>query len=155
MNFILAYFIPKLKGFLPIILKTLPWIALTLALFFGGFFYSKSHWQSPLLKQIDVYQKAEKKLTDELNGIKRVAMNDANAAKQKLDEKQKTLNDLQQKYQLEKNKSPKISYKVKDPRPNTGDLTLEFDKKGNMICSKFSDTYTDTLNKMVDEANKK
>lgn len=155
MNFILAYFIPKLKGFLPIVFKNLPWIALILAIWFGGFFYSKSHWQTPLLTQIATYQKAEKKLTDELKSIKQDAINDANSAKEKLDEKQKSLNDLQQKYQLEKNKAPKIVYKVKDPRPNTGDLTLEFDKKGNMVCNKFPDTYTDVLNKMIDEANKK
>ncbi|HET8687734.1 MAG TPA: hypothetical protein VFM18_13870 [Methanosarcina sp.] len=154
MNFILTFLLPRLKGFLPTILKTLPWVMTILVIWFGGFFYSKSYWQSPLLKQIEAYQKAERKLTNDLDDIKKKAESDAKDAQSKLQDKQKNLDDIQQKYILEKNKSPKIVYVVKDPRPNKGDITLEFDKKDNLICNKFSDSYVDTLNKMIDEANK-
>jgi hypothetical protein len=57
-------------------------------------------------------------------------------------------------YESEKNKAPRKIFIVKDPRDSSKNVTIEFNKDGNQVCNRFSDTYLDTLNSMIKEANK-
>lgn len=118
--------------------------------FFLGAFLSRDHWEKPLIEQIDQYKKKETELTASLAQISsnsKLALEEANF---KLDSTTKALDDLLLKY----NRKPKIVYRVKDPRDGSKTIDVEFNENGDQVCRKFPDEYLETLNKMIDEANK-
>lgn len=151
MTLIFALIMNKIKDFL---WRVGPIVAVIAIFFFAGYFQAKDHWQAPLLEEIKQYQNAEKKLTTSIEKIKSDAETSAAIAELNLIIQKNKIDGIESAYQELKSKSPKVIYKIKDPSKD-GDLNLEFDSAGDMICSKFSDAYTSTLNSMIEEANRK
>lgn len=128
-------------------------IILLVTTFFFGWFESKSHWQTPLLTEISKYKDERDKANAKIDQISNQAKQDTKDLTATIEKANSTIDDLQSKYATERNRKQKIVY-VTDPRDSNKKLPIEFNRNGDMICRRFSDTYLETLNAMVKEANK-
>jgi hypothetical protein len=127
---------------------------LLVASFFFGFYQSKNHWQAPLLKTIQKYEADQAAYNKKLDDISNNVKANLEGIKKDIADKDLQIDSLSAMYESEKNKAPRKIFIVKDPRDSSKNVTIEFNKDGNQVCNRFSDTYLDTLNSMIKEANK-
>lgn len=135
--------------------KPFIYIGIVIAIFFSGFFLSKSHWQTPLIEKISKYEKSEEEAKKKLKQISEDAKLSSEKAEAEISAKNAVIDSITSQYETEKAKKQKVSYVVKDPRNSSQSINLEFNTNGNMICDRFSDAYHETLNKIITEANGK
>jgi hypothetical protein len=114
----------------------------------------KSYWQSPLIEKIGQYEIAQKKYNDMIDGISNKTKEDVISYEAKIKDANSKIDELSSDYQKLKASKQKNVFIVKDPRNGKNDLPIEFNGKGDQICTRFSDTYLETLNAMIKEANK-
>lgn len=129
-------------------------LIIVIAAYGFGYFHSKDHWQSPLLTKIEKYEKDQKDFNEKLDAISKEVATNLDSVKKDISDKNTQIDTLSTMYDQERNKKPRTIYVVKDPRNDAKTVSVEFNTNGDQICNRFSDSYLETLNSMINEANK-
>lgn len=117
------------------------------------FFHSKDHWQAPLKKEIGEFVAGQEAFKRQIGTLQSTIQAQAILSEKQLKEKSAALDLIASRYEAEKKKEKIRVVYVKDP--NTGnDVEVHFDPQNNLVCDRFQQTFVDTINSLVDGANK-
>lgn len=145
-----------LPTFDPIRLKALAikaaiYFSLIVLIFLSGFFFSKNHWQAPLIKEKERLESTIKESDSKIRTIKDRAKIDSENAKKDLEKKDQALDNIQRKYEEEKKKKKVLTVYVPEAQKS---IDVKVDKEGSLSCSDLGSDFKDAINEIVKESNK-
>jgi len=134
-----------------IAIKIAIYLSLIALIFLSGFFFSKNHWQAPLIKEKERLESTIKESDSKIKTIKDRAKVDSDNAKKDLEKKDQALDDIQRKYEEEKKKKKILTVYVPEAQKS---IDVKVDKEGSLSCSDLGSDFKDAINEIVKESNK-
>lgn len=127
-------------------------ILLILAVFFFGFFISKSFWQAPLKEQIEKYEVLVKESNQKVKIAEDIAIEQSKKNEEKLKILEQSLDEISDAYDEEKKKKKVVTVKIPGEKI---EVPIYIDDQNNSYyCDRFSSDFKDTINTMIESTNK-
>lgn len=127
-------------------------ILLILAVFFFGFFISKSFWQAPLKEQIEKYEVLVKESNQKIKSAEEFAIEQSKKNEEKLKNLEQSLDEISDAYDEEKKKKKVVTVKIPGEKI---EVPIYIDDHNNSYyCDRFGSDFKNTINSMIESTNK-
>lgn len=119
--------------------------------FISGFFFSKNHWQAPLIQDKEQMASIIKESNAKLDMIKSQASADSKESLKRIKESDEKIDSLTLLYDAEKKKRKVIEIFVPGAKEK---IEVSVENDGSTSCSNLGNDFADAVNGIIDEANR-
>lgn len=132
-------------------IKILASFIILFAVFIGGFFFSKNHWQAPLIEDKEKMSAIIKESNVKVEMIQKQARTDSKDAEQKIKDSSEKIEDIAALYEQEKKKRKVVEILVPGAKEI---IEVRVESDGSPSCSNLGNDFADSVNRIIEEANK-
>lgn len=132
-------------------IKILLSVIIMAAFFVFGFFFSKNHWQAPLIEDKEKMASIIKESNVKIEMIQKQSKTDSKEAEQKIKDSSEKIEDIASLYEEEKKKRKVVEILVPGAKEI---IEVRVESDGSPSCSNLGNDFADSVNRIIEEANK-
>lgn len=132
-------------------IKILLSVVILVAAFICGFFFSKNHWQAPLIEDNEKMSAIIKESNVKIEMIQKQAKTDSKESEQRIKDSSEKIEDIASLYEQEKKKRKVVEILVPGAKEF---IEVRVESDGSASCSNLGNDFADSVNRIIEEANK-